>query len=91
MTDADAYEQTERAIEIVGEALREVDGDLSDVVRTRLYVTEIDDWEAVGRAHGAVFGDVQPATTMVEVASLIEPGLVVEVEAKAVVDDSDGE
>ncbi|MEZ3114429.1 Rid family hydrolase [Halobaculum sp. MBLA0147] len=86
MTEAGPAAQTERALEIVGEALAEADAALSDVVRTRLYVTDADDWEAVGRAHGRMFEDVRPATTLVEVAALIEPGLVVEVEATAVVE-----
>jgi enamine deaminase RidA (YjgF/YER057c/UK114 family) len=79
----DPYEQATRAIEIVGDALREVDATLSDVVRTRLFVADIDAWEAVGRAHAAAFDDVRPATTMVEVSRLIDDDLVVEVEAVA--------
>jgi len=80
----DPYAQTERAIELVGEALREADASLADVVRTRLFVADIDDWAAVGRAHEEAFGDVRPATTMVEVSRLIDDDLVVEVEAVAV-------
>jgi enamine deaminase RidA (YjgF/YER057c/UK114 family) len=57
------------------------------VIRTRLFVTDIDDWEAVGRAHGEMFGDVRPVATMVEVSALVHPDLVVEVEAEAVVTD----
>lgn len=79
----DPYEQTKRAIEIVAAALADVDASLSDVVRTRLFVTDIDDWEAVGRAHAEAFGDVRPATTMVEVSRLIDEELLVEVEAVA--------
>jgi enamine deaminase RidA (YjgF/YER057c/UK114 family) len=78
------YEQTAQAIENVERALREVDASLSDVVRTRLFVADIDDWEDVGRAHEEAFGDVRPATTMVEVSRLIDDDLVVEVEALAV-------
>lgn len=85
--DAGPYEQTVRALEIVAEALAAADASVDDVVRTRLFVTDIDDWEAIGRAHGEVFGDVRPATTMVEVSGLIDPVLCVEVEATAVVDD----
>lgn len=78
------YEQTAQAIENVERALREVDASLSDVVRTRLFVADIDDWEDVGRAHEEAFGDVRPATTMVEVSRLIDDDLVVEIEALAV-------
>jgi len=79
----DPYAQTVRAIENVETALSALDAALSDVVRTRLFVTDIDDWEAIGRAHGDVFGDVQPATTMVQVERLIDPEMVVEIEAVA--------
>jgi len=79
----DPYAQTVRAIENVETALSALDAALSDVVRTRLFVTDIDDWEAIGRAHGDVFGDVQPATTMVQVERLIDPEMGVEIEAVA--------
>jgi enamine deaminase RidA (YjgF/YER057c/UK114 family) len=81
----DAYRQAQVALEIVVAALAECGASAADVVRTRLYVTDIRDWEAVGRAHGEVFADVRPASTMVQVAALIEPELLVEVEADAVV------
>jgi enamine deaminase RidA (YjgF/YER057c/UK114 family) len=80
----DAYEQTKHAIDLVESALQEVDASLEDVVRTRMFVTDIDDWEAVGRAHGEAFGDVKPASTMVEVNRLVDDDLVVEIEAVAV-------
>jgi enamine deaminase RidA (YjgF/YER057c/UK114 family) len=80
------YEQTRHALGLVAEALDEAGAGVDDVVRTRLYVTDIDDWEAVGRAHGEVFGDVRPAATMVEVEALIDPDLCVEVEVVAKVD-----
>lgn len=80
------YAQTNRALEIVECALADLGAGLQDVVRTRLFVTDIDDWEAVGRAHGEVFGEVRPATTMVEVSRLIDDELVVEIEAEAVMD-----
>jgi enamine deaminase RidA (YjgF/YER057c/UK114 family) len=80
------YEQTSRALELVEDALAEAGASITDVVRTRMYVTDIDAWEEIGRAHGEVFGDVQPAATMVEVERLIDPGLVVEIEAVAIVD-----
>jgi enamine deaminase RidA (YjgF/YER057c/UK114 family) len=81
----DPYAQTAHALGLVAGALDEAGASVADVVRTRLFVTDIDDWEAVGRAHGECFGDVRPATTMVEVSRLIHPDLVVEVEAEAVV------
>ena len=80
----DPYEQTVAALEIVEGALAEVDAALDDVVRTRLYVTDIDDYDAVGRAHGEFFSDVRPATTMVEGARLVDADFAVEVEATAV-------
>lgn len=79
----DPYAQTSRAIENVAAALAAVDAGLEDVVRTRLYVTDIDEWEAVGRAHGEAFGEVRPATSMVQVERLIDPEMLVEIEAEA--------
>jgi enamine deaminase RidA (YjgF/YER057c/UK114 family) len=79
----DPYAQTERAIENVAAALSKLDASLSDVVRTRLFVTDIDDWEAVGRAHAGAFGEVRPATSMVQVERLIDSEMLVEVEATA--------
>jgi enamine deaminase RidA (YjgF/YER057c/UK114 family) len=87
LAPGDPYEQTVHALELVGDALNEAGASTDDVVRTRLFVTDIDDWEAVGRAHGEVFGDVRPAATMVEVEQLIDPDLCVEVEVTAVVED----
>ena len=81
----DPYGQAKRAMENVVAAVEAAGGGVGDVVRTRLYVVDIDDGEAIGRAHADVFGDVRPATTMVEVSRLIEPELLVEVEAEAVV------
>lgn len=81
----DPGEQTRRAIENVEAALAEAGAGLADVVRTRMYVTDIDDWEAVGEAHAEAFGDVRPATSMVEVNRLVHPEMVVELEADAVV------
>ena len=79
----DPYAQTARAIENVETALSALDAALSDVIRTRLFVTDIDGWEAIGRAHGDAFEDVRPATTMVQVERLIDPEMVVEIEAVA--------
>jgi enamine deaminase RidA (YjgF/YER057c/UK114 family) len=80
----DPYEQTVAAIEIVERALVAAGGSLSDVVRTRIYVTDIDDYEAVGRAHGEAFVDVRPASTMVEVSRLVREAFHVEIEATAI-------
>ena len=84
--DDDVERQTDRALANVAAALERLDAGLEDVVRTRLYVTDIDDWAAVGRVHGSYFGDVRPATAMVEVSRLIDPRMLVEIEADALVD-----
>jgi len=83
--DADA--QTRRCLEIIEKALKDAGAGIEDVVRTRIYVTDIGQWEVVGRVHGEVFGDVYPATTMVEVSALIDPDMLVEIEADAIVTD----
>lgn len=75
--------QTVQTLENVRRALEEVGARLEDVVRTRIYVTDIEHWEAVGRAHGRVFGHIRPATSMVEVSRLIDPDMLVEIEAEA--------
>jgi len=80
------YEQAAHAFGLVEEAIEEAGGEPGDVVRTRLYVTDADDWQQIGRAHAEAFGESTPATTLVEVERLIEPELVVEVEATAIVD-----
>lgn len=82
----DPYAQTKRALANVESALAEAGATPADVVRTRLYVVDADDWEAVGRAHAETFGDARPAATMVEVSRLVDPAMLVEVEATAVVD-----
>ena len=81
--EGDAYQQTRQAIANIEEALERLDVTLADVVRTRIYVTDIGQWESIGRAHGEAFADVMPATTMVEVSRLIDPRMLVEVEAVA--------
>jgi enamine deaminase RidA (YjgF/YER057c/UK114 family) len=80
----DAAAQTRQALSTIKSALERAGFTMNDVVRTRIFVTDISRWEEVGRAHGEVFGDVRPATTMVQVAALIDPAMLVEIEADAV-------
>jgi len=82
-----AYLQAKRCIEIIRLALQQAGGELRHVIRTRIYVTDISLWEEIGRAHQEAFGDVAPATSMVEVRQLIDPGMLVEIEADALLAD----
>jgi enamine deaminase RidA (YjgF/YER057c/UK114 family) len=81
--EGDMYEQSKQAIANIRWALQQLGADLDDVVRTRIFVTDIDRWEEAGRAHGEAFGETMPATSMVEVSRLIDPLMLVEVEAVA--------
>jgi enamine deaminase RidA (YjgF/YER057c/UK114 family) len=83
----DAYAQTRQAIANIERALTLAGARLADVVRTRVYVTDIGQWEAIGRAHGEAFRDIRPASAMIEVRRLIDPDMLVEVEADAVLGD----
>ncbi|MEL6138856.1 MAG: RidA family protein [Cyanobacteria bacterium J06628_6] len=82
----DAYAQARRCFEIIQSTLQAMDADLSDVVRTRMFVTDISQWEAFGRAHQEFMGEFPPVTSMVEVRRLIAPDMLIEIEADAVVD-----
>jgi len=82
---ADEYEQTVGIIKIAEKALKELGADLKNVVRTRMYCTNIANWEKMGEAHGTYFKDIKPATTMVEVSKLIAPEILVEIEFTAIV------
>jgi enamine deaminase RidA (YjgF/YER057c/UK114 family) len=79
----DAHAQAGQAIENIASALAQVGATLADVVRTRMYVTDISAWEEVGRAHAEAFGDVRPVTAMLEVSALLDPRMLVEIEAEA--------
>ena len=84
--DPDPYVQATRCVEIALAAVAEAGGRAEDVVRTRMYVTDAEHWQAVGRAHGDVFGTVRPAATMVVVAGLVDPRWLVEIELEAIVE-----
>ena len=81
----DIYVQTKTCIQIIQAALQQAGASIDDVVRTRMYVTDISLWEEVGRAHGEFFSTIKPATSMIEVAALIDADILIEIEATAVV------
>jgi len=81
----DAYHQTKKILEIIINAIQKLGGEKEDIIRTRIFVTNNDDWESIGKAHGEIFHQIRPVTTMVEVSRLISPDYLVEIEASAVV------
>ena len=82
----DAYGQARRCLEIIQAAIEQAGGKITDVIRTRMYLTDVSVWEEVARAHGEVFGDIRPAATMVVVSGLVRPEWLVEIEADALVE-----
>jgi len=86
--DADVETQTRRVLEIIQDALAKAGASMNDVVRTRMYLTDAEDWEKVGRAHGTFFSEIRPASTMVVVKALLNPAWRIEIEAEAVLNTS---
>jgi enamine deaminase RidA (YjgF/YER057c/UK114 family) len=80
----DAYQQTKHILQTIEQALKQVGADMSDVVRTRMFVTDITKWEEIGKAHGEYFKDIRPVSTMVEVSALIDPDMLIEIEVQAI-------
>lgn len=87
----DAYQQTKRILEIIQQAIEALDGRMEHVIRTRMFVTDIQQWELIGKAHGEFFSEICPATTMVQVAALISHDYLVEIEATAIIESPENE
>jgi enamine deaminase RidA (YjgF/YER057c/UK114 family) len=85
--EGDPYLQTKFILQKIEAVLKEAGAELNNIVRTRMYVTDISHWEEYGRAHGEVFKEIKPCTTMVEISKLISPGLLIEIEATAILSD----
>ena len=87
LVGSNVYEQTRQCLTNIVTALERAGARIEDVVRTRIYVIDIEDWREVGRAHGEVFGEIRPASSMVEVSRLVTPEMLVEIEAEAIVEE----